>query len=103
MRQHTYNYLGSLIKMNLSFHYDSIMIAPPFNTWLDTNLGTIKVLKFSPNGMQELKDFLEGGRRNFEDYEFYVTEEEIHALILQPSKYLECYSSDITTWKRISV
>lgn len=78
------------------------MIAPPFNVWLSTNLSNkLMVLKYSPNGKQELEDFLGGGRRDFEDYEFYVAIEETNLLICQPSKYLEIYSSDITMWKRL--
>lgn len=77
------------------------MIAPPFNAWLDTNLGRVMVMKFSPNGRRELEDFLEGGRRDFEDFEFYLTIEEVNLSLCQPSKYLETYSADITTWKRL--
>ncbi len=78
------------------------MIAPPFNVWLSTNLADrIMVLKYSPNGKQELQDFLDGGRRDFNDYEFYLTIEEVNLAVYQPSKYLETYSADITTWERL--
>jgi len=75
------------------------MIAPPFNTWINTNLGRIMVLKFSPNGNDELSYFLEGGRRDFNDYEFYLTIENVNLALCQPAKYLETYSAEITTWQ----
>ncbi len=78
------------------------MIAPPFNVWLNTNLSNkVMILKHSPNGRQELEDFLDGGRRDFNDYEFYLTIEDVNLLLCQPAKYLETYSSDIITWTRL--
>lgn len=79
------------------------MMAPPFNQWLNTNLGRVMILKHSPNGRQELADFVTSGRRHFEDYEFYLTEEDISLTAIQIHKYLNCYSSEITTWQRLPV
>ncbi len=79
------------------------MMAPPFRVWIDTNLGRVMMLPHSPNGKADITDFLRGQRRNFADFEFYLTDDHAAAssAIVQPAKYLECYSTEISTWKRV--
>ncbi|HIF54742.1 MAG TPA: hypothetical protein EYQ57_06145 [Methylococcaceae bacterium] len=79
-------------------------MGPPFHTWLITNIGRLLILKQSPNddeNMKEMRLFTLGGRRHFEDFQFYLTkEEDINLLMVQPEKYLEMFSDEITTWRR---
>jgi hypothetical protein len=78
-------------------------MAPPFHTWLITNLGRVMILKKSPNDdkhQTEMRLFTLGGRRHFQDFQFYLTkDEDVNFQMLQIDKYLQLFSDDISEWK----